>query len=164
LNAMVSRMFPATLSRSAPSTLPPSIPTLDDGSINNGSRSKTRKQITKGKRRGTNKQYMWATRMSHSPNMPSTETHFYQQAIVHLDASAATGDRLMDCIRAAFLLSAFQYMNGRHHSVSPPLIFDLPPSFSVIFSGLIYRDTSCVVIQLSEFHPNWIIMILMIDW
>jgi hypothetical protein len=61
---------------------------------------------------------MWATRMSHSPNMPSTETHFYQQAIVHLDASAATGDRLMDCIRAAYLLSAFQYMNGRHHSVS----------------------------------------------
>jgi len=65
-----------------------------------------------------NEQYMWATRMSHAPNMPSTETHFYQQAIVHLDASAATGDRLMDCIRAAYLLSAFQYMNGRHHSVS----------------------------------------------
>jgi len=64
------------------------------------------------------KQYMWATRMSHPPNMSTMETHFYQQAIVHLDASAATGDRLMDCIRAAFLLSAFQYMNGRHHSVS----------------------------------------------
>jgi len=81
-----------------------------------------REGIAPGRRRKkTNKQYMWATRMSHAPNMPSTETHFYQQAIVHLDASAATGDRLMDCIRAAYLLSAFQYMNGRHHSVSTPL-------------------------------------------
>lgn len=65
-------------------------------------------------------QYMWATRMGHAPNMASMEKHFYEASIRHLDASAATGDRLMDCIRAAFLLSAFQYMNGRHHSVRPP--------------------------------------------
>lgn len=62
-------------------------------------------------------QYMWATRMNHAPNMASMEQHFYEASIRHLDASASTGDRLIDCIRAAFLLSAFQYMNGRHHSV-----------------------------------------------
>jgi hypothetical protein len=60
---------------------------------------------------------MWSTRMSHPPDMANMESYFYQRSVIHLDASAATGDRLMDCIRAAFLLSAFQYMNGRHHSV-----------------------------------------------
>jgi hypothetical protein len=120
---------------------------------------------SKGER--TDKQYMWATRMSHSPNMPSTETHFYQQAIVHLDASAATGDRLMDCIRAAYLLSAFQYMNGRHHSVSPFSFSPFPPVFFFTFLlyfdnpnsphfafcvgiELTYRDTCYAVIRLSE--------------
>lgn len=63
---------------------------------------------------------MWATRMSHPPDMTNMESYFYQRSVIHLDASAATGDRLMDCIRAAYLLSAFQYMNGRHHSVCPP--------------------------------------------
>lgn len=101
-----------------------------------------------------NEQYMWATRMSHAPNMPTTETHFYQQAIIHLDASAATGDRLMDCIRAAFLLSAFQYMNGRHHSVSSLIllfffhIFGRPNHFFEI--ELMNRDIYYVDIQLSK--------------
>ena len=61
---------------------------------------------------------MWATRMKHDSNMASMEQYFYEASVRHLDASASTGDRLIDCIRAAYLLSAFQYMNGRHHSVS----------------------------------------------
>jgi len=66
---------------------------------------------------------MWSTRMSHPPDMANMESYFYQRSVIHLDASAATGDRLMDCIRAAFLLSAFQYMNGRHHSVGPNSLY-----------------------------------------
>ena len=60
---------------------------------------------------------MWATRMKHEANMARMEQYFYEASVRQLDASASTGDRLMDCIRAAYLLSAFQYMNGRHHSV-----------------------------------------------
>ncbi|ODO08602.1 hypothetical protein L198_00333 [Cryptococcus wingfieldii CBS 7118] len=62
-----------------------------------------------------NAMYLWASRLSQAPNPVALEQHFYAEALRHLDAAAASNDRLVDAIRAAMLLSAYTYTNGRHH-------------------------------------------------
>ncbi|ORY20914.1 hypothetical protein BCR39DRAFT_554526 [Naematelia encephala] len=59
--------------------------------------------------------YLWATRMSVSPNMSSMEEHFYEEACEHLDVSSNNGDRLLDCLKASMLLSAYSFTSGRFH-------------------------------------------------
>lgn len=68
------------------------------------------------------KQYLWATRISNSPQMSSMEQTFFTAACRHLDISSANGDRLMDCLRAAMLLSAYSYTSGRFHEVRVMLV------------------------------------------
>ncbi|WVQ75879.1 hypothetical protein IAR50_005513 [Cryptococcus sp. DSM 104548] len=62
-----------------------------------------------------NAMYLWASRLSQAPNPVALEQHFYTEALRHLDAAAASNDRLVDVIRAAMLLGAYTYTNGRHH-------------------------------------------------
>ena len=62
-------------------------------------------------------QYLWATRMSSSPNMGPMEQTFFKNACDALDLNSANGDRLIDCLRAAMLLSAWSFTSGRFHEV-----------------------------------------------
>ncbi|WVO16679.1 hypothetical protein L204_104359 [Cryptococcus depauperatus] len=62
-----------------------------------------------------NAMYLWATRFTQTPNVAAMQQHFYSEATRHLDAAAASNDRLLDVIRAAMLLSAHTYTNGRYH-------------------------------------------------
>lgn len=62
-----------------------------------------------------NAMYLWATRISNSPQMVSMEKHFFEEACKHLDISTSTVDRLIDAVRAAMLLSAYSHSSGRHH-------------------------------------------------
>ena len=65
----------------------------------------------------TTLQYLWATRMSNSPNMVAVEQTFFDNACRALDLNSANGDRLIDCLRAAMLLSAWSFVSGRFHEV-----------------------------------------------
>lgn len=51
--------------------------------------------------------------------MSAYEQHFFDRASHHLSVSVATGDRIVDAIRAAMLLAAYSYSCGRHHEVGP---------------------------------------------
>ncbi|BEI88355.1 uncharacterized protein CcaverHIS019_0110730 [Cutaneotrichosporon cavernicola] len=62
-----------------------------------------------------NVMYLWATRMSNSPQMVNMEKHFFEEACKHLEISTSTVDRLIDAVRAAMLLSAYSHSSGRHH-------------------------------------------------
>lgn len=62
-----------------------------------------------------NAMYLWATRLSNSPQMSHHESGFFEQAYKHLEVSTSTVDRLMDAVRAAMLLSAYSHSSGRHH-------------------------------------------------
>ncbi|WRT64635.1 uncharacterized protein IL334_001569 [Kwoniella shivajii] len=62
-----------------------------------------------------NGMYLWATRMSASPNLSAMEAHFFSEACRHLDSAGPNSDRLIDAVRAAMLLCAYAYTNGRHH-------------------------------------------------
>ncbi|ORX34022.1 hypothetical protein BD324DRAFT_638058 [Kockovaella imperatae] len=62
-----------------------------------------------------NAMYLWATRMSSSPNMGEMEQTFFDNACRALDLNSANGDRLIDCLRAAMLLSAWSFVSGRFH-------------------------------------------------
>lgn len=56
--------------------------------------------------------------MSNSPIASPMEMHFFDASLKALDMSSANGDRLIDCMRAAMLLSAYSYTSGRYHEVS----------------------------------------------
>ena len=43
------------------------------------------------------------------------EHHFFKAACQALDVSSANGDRLIDCLRAAMLLSVYSFTSGRFH-------------------------------------------------
>ena len=62
-----------------------------------------------------NAMYLWATRISNSPQMSNMEKHFFELACKHLEVSTSTVDRLIDGVRAAMLLSAYSHSSGRHH-------------------------------------------------
>ncbi|WWD21638.1 hypothetical protein CI109_106124 [Kwoniella shandongensis] len=62
-----------------------------------------------------NAMYLWATRMSNAPNVSAMEHHFFSAACRYLDSAGPNSDRLIDAVRAAMLLSAYSYTNGRHH-------------------------------------------------
>jgi hypothetical protein len=62
-----------------------------------------------------NVMYLWATRMSNSPQMVNMEKHFFEEACKHLEISTSTVDRLIDAVRAAMLLSVYSHSSGRHH-------------------------------------------------
>ncbi|KAK6903579.1 hypothetical protein I203_107084 [Kwoniella mangroviensis CBS 8507] len=62
-----------------------------------------------------NAMYLWATRMTASPNLVPMEAHFFAEACRHLDSAGPNSDRLIDAVKAAMLLSAYSYTNGRHH-------------------------------------------------
>ncbi len=49
--------------------------------------------------------------------MSSMEHTFFVAACRQLDLSSANGDRLIDCLRTAMLLSAYSYTSGRFHEV-----------------------------------------------
>ncbi|OCF30778.1 hypothetical protein I316_07585 [Kwoniella heveanensis BCC8398] len=59
--------------------------------------------------------YLWATRMSNSPDLAAMEAHFFAEACRHLDSAGPNSDRLIDAVRAAMLLCSYSYTNGRHH-------------------------------------------------
>ncbi|WWC86753.1 uncharacterized protein L201_001631 [Kwoniella dendrophila CBS 6074] len=62
-----------------------------------------------------NAMYLWATRMTASPNLAAMEAHFFAEACRHLDSAGPNSDRLIDAVKAAMLLCAYAYTNGRHH-------------------------------------------------
>ncbi|WVQ98216.1 hypothetical protein IAU59_005338 [Kwoniella sp. CBS 9459] len=62
-----------------------------------------------------NAMYLWATRMSNSPDLAAMEAHFFAEACRHLDSAGPNSDRLIDAVRAAMLLCSYSYTNGRHH-------------------------------------------------
>ncbi|WVF69634.1 hypothetical protein IAT40_004413 [Kwoniella sp. CBS 6097] len=62
-----------------------------------------------------NAMYLWATRMSNSPDLAAMEAHFFAEACKHLDSAGPNSDRLIDAVRAAMLLCSYSYTNGRHH-------------------------------------------------
>ncbi|WVW78287.1 hypothetical protein I302_100241 [Kwoniella bestiolae CBS 10118] len=62
-----------------------------------------------------NAMYLWATRMTASPNLVPMEAHFFAEACRHLDSAGPNSDRLIDAVKAAMLLCAYSYTNGRHH-------------------------------------------------
>ncbi|WWC68074.1 uncharacterized protein I206_101993 [Kwoniella pini CBS 10737] len=62
-----------------------------------------------------NAMYLWATRMTASPNLSAMEAHFFAEACRHLDSAGPNSDRLIDAVKAAMLLCAYSYTNGRHH-------------------------------------------------
>nr|XP_018265326.1 uncharacterized protein I303_01690 [Kwoniella dejecticola CBS 10117]OBR87484.1 hypothetical protein I303_01690 [Kwoniella dejecticola CBS 10117] len=62
-----------------------------------------------------NGMYLWATRMTASPNLSAMEAHFFAEACRHLDSAGPNSDRLIDAVKAAMLLCAYSYTNGRHH-------------------------------------------------
>ena len=45
------------------------------------------------------------------------EAHFFDASCKALDLSSVNADRLIDCMRAALLLSAYSYTSGRYHEV-----------------------------------------------
>lgn len=55
--------------------------------------------------------------MSNSPDASPMEQHFFMASCQALDVSTANADRLIDCMRAAMLLSAYSYTSGRYHEV-----------------------------------------------
>ncbi|KAL1407328.1 hypothetical protein Q8F55_006750 [Vanrija albida] len=62
-----------------------------------------------------NAMYLWATRISNSPQMVNMEKHFFEQSVKALDSSTSSVDRLIDSVRAAMLLAAYSHSSGRHH-------------------------------------------------
>ncbi|CAK9784910.1 unnamed protein product [Cutaneotrichosporon oleaginosum] len=62
-----------------------------------------------------NVMYLWATRMSNSPQMVNMEKHFFEEACKYLEMSTSTVDRLIDAVRAAMLLAVYSHSSGRHH-------------------------------------------------
>jgi hypothetical protein len=62
-----------------------------------------------------NAMYLWATRISNSPQMVNMEKYFFEQACKALDSSTSSVDRLIDSVRAAMLLAAYSHSSGRHH-------------------------------------------------
>lgn len=61
--------------------------------------------------------YLWATRMSNAPQTSPMEEHFFTASCRALDISSANADGLIDCMRSAYLLSAYSYTSGRYHEV-----------------------------------------------
>ncbi|KAK1921689.1 hypothetical protein DB88DRAFT_443137, partial [Papiliotrema laurentii] len=59
--------------------------------------------------------YLWATRMTNSPKVSPMEQHFFEASCRALDVSSSNADRLIDCMRAAMLLSCYSYSSGRYH-------------------------------------------------
>lgn len=62
-----------------------------------------------------NAMYLWATRISEGGSNTTMEKHFFDQANKHLHVSVATTDRLLDAVRAAYLLSCYSFLSARHH-------------------------------------------------
>ncbi|EIW71126.1 hypothetical protein TREMEDRAFT_27564, partial [Tremella mesenterica DSM 1558] len=58
--------------------------------------------------------YLWGTRVL-NPSSSSAEDRHFAAACQAFETSAASGDRLLDAIRAAMLLSSHAYTQGRHH-------------------------------------------------
>jgi hypothetical protein len=50
--------------------------------------------------------------------MVSMESTFFDRAQFALNASSSNGERLIDTVRCAVLLSAYTYTSGRFHEVS----------------------------------------------
>lgn len=62
-----------------------------------------------------NAMYMWATRISEGGLNSSMEKQFFDAACKHIHVTMATTDRLLDAVRASYLLSIYSFLSARHH-------------------------------------------------